>query len=216
MHLTCYKLSLSRLLDRLLLQAEIDGLIGRRPTCLFTTSIARQSDFSSTCTLSKDLTHSLKERMAQNHDDMDIVLSIMLLPTFERLTRYYQTKVHASSVLVSSLPPSSLSPVVSCPRLSLLCRFSLVSLPAPFFCPPLTFSFPPSSLTRYPSPPSFLSSTSPILPSSIVRSALVLPGPVRSLPLVPPPLPSPPLSLLSSPPRRLLIHPPRHSARNLT
>ncbi|KAJ6578957.1 Cullin [Mycena sp. CBHHK59/15] len=63
--------------------------------------------------LSKDLTDSFKERMAQNHDDMDIAFSIMvlgtnfwplappthpflippeLLPTYERFTRYYQTK----------------------------------------------------------------------------------------------------------------------------
>ncbi|KAF8207668.1 Cullin protein neddylation domain-containing protein [Mycena galopus ATCC 62051] len=56
---------------------------------------------------SKDLTDSFKERMAQNHDDMDIAFSIMpltrpthdfllppeLLPTFERFTRYYQTKM---------------------------------------------------------------------------------------------------------------------------
>ncbi|KAJ7841514.1 Cullin [Mycena olivaceomarginata] len=38
------------------------------------------------------LERSFKERMAQNHDNMDIAFSIMLLPTFERFTRYYQTK----------------------------------------------------------------------------------------------------------------------------
>ncbi|KAJ7767573.1 Cullin family-domain-containing protein [Mycena olivaceomarginata] len=42
--------------------------------------------------LSKDLTDSFNEWMTQNHGDMDIVFSIMLLPTFERFTRYYQTK----------------------------------------------------------------------------------------------------------------------------
>ncbi|KAJ7883910.1 Cullin family-domain-containing protein [Mycena olivaceomarginata] len=62
---------------------------------------------------SKDVTDSFKEHMSQNHDDMDIVFSIMMLGTnlwplplpthdfllppelrhtFERFTRYYQTK----------------------------------------------------------------------------------------------------------------------------
>ncbi|KAG5650078.1 hypothetical protein H0H81_000849 [Sphagnurus paluster] len=63
--------------------------------------------------LSKDLTDSFKDRMAQNHDDMDITFSIMvlgtnfwplnppahefvipieILPTFDRFQKYYQTK----------------------------------------------------------------------------------------------------------------------------
>jgi len=63
--------------------------------------------------LSKDLTDSFKERMAQNHDDMDIAFSIMvlgtnfwplnppphdfvipveILPTYDRFQKYYQTK----------------------------------------------------------------------------------------------------------------------------
>ena len=63
--------------------------------------------------LSKDLTDSFKERMAQNHDDMDIAFSIMvlgtnfwplnppshdfvippeILSTYDRFSKYYQTK----------------------------------------------------------------------------------------------------------------------------
>jgi cullin 1 len=63
--------------------------------------------------LSKDLTDSFKERMAQNHDDMDITFSIMvlgtnfwplnppshdfvippeILTTYDRFSKYYQTK----------------------------------------------------------------------------------------------------------------------------
>jgi len=63
--------------------------------------------------LSKDLTDSFKERMSQNHDDMDITFSIMvlgtnfwplnppphdfvipveILPTYDRFQKYYQTK----------------------------------------------------------------------------------------------------------------------------
>ena len=63
--------------------------------------------------LSKDLTDSFKERMAQNHDDMDIAFSIMvlgtnfwplnppshdfvipveILSTYDRFQKYYQTK----------------------------------------------------------------------------------------------------------------------------
>ncbi|KAG6848747.1 hypothetical protein H0H93_014413 [Arthromyces matolae] len=63
--------------------------------------------------LSKDLTDSFKERMAQNHDDMDITFSIMvlgtnfwplnppahefvipieILSTYDRFQKYYQTK----------------------------------------------------------------------------------------------------------------------------
>ncbi|KAF8204573.1 Cullin [Pholiota molesta] len=63
--------------------------------------------------LSKDLTDSFKERMAQNHDDMDITFSIMvlgtnfwplnppphdfvipqeILATYDRFQKYYQTK----------------------------------------------------------------------------------------------------------------------------
>lgn len=63
--------------------------------------------------LSKDLTDSFKDRMAQNHDDMDITFSIMvlgtnfwplnppghefvipaeILPTYDRFQKYYQTK----------------------------------------------------------------------------------------------------------------------------
>ena len=62
--------------------------------------------------LSKDLTDNFKERMQQNHDDMDITFSIMvlgtnfwplnppthdfvipreILPTYERFQRYYQS-----------------------------------------------------------------------------------------------------------------------------
>ena len=63
--------------------------------------------------LSKDLTDSFKERMAQNHDDMDITFSVMVLgtnfwplnppthdfvipqeivPTYDRFQRFYQMK----------------------------------------------------------------------------------------------------------------------------
>lgn len=63
--------------------------------------------------LSKDLTDQFKERMQQNHDDMDITFSIMvlgtnfwplnppdhqlaipadILPTYERFSKYYQQK----------------------------------------------------------------------------------------------------------------------------
>jgi len=63
--------------------------------------------------LSKDLTDQFKERMQQNHDDMDVNFSIMvlgtnfwplnapnndfivppeILPTYERFSKYYQTK----------------------------------------------------------------------------------------------------------------------------
>jgi cullin 1 len=63
--------------------------------------------------LSKDLTDSFKERMSQNHDDMDITFSIMVLgtnfwplnppshdfvipqeivPTYDRFQKYYQSK----------------------------------------------------------------------------------------------------------------------------
>ena len=63
--------------------------------------------------LSKDLTDQFKERMQQNHDDMDINFSIMVLgtnfwplsapnndfiipsdifPTYDRFSKYYQTK----------------------------------------------------------------------------------------------------------------------------
>ena len=63
--------------------------------------------------LSKDLTDSFKDRMSQNHDDIDIAFSIMvlgtnfwplnppphdfvipieILPTYDRFQKYYQTK----------------------------------------------------------------------------------------------------------------------------
>lgn len=63
--------------------------------------------------LSKDLTDQFKERMSQNHDDMDITFSIMvlgtnfwplnapacdfiiptdILPVYDRFTKYYQQK----------------------------------------------------------------------------------------------------------------------------
>lgn len=63
--------------------------------------------------LSKDLSDSFKDRMSQNHDDMDITFSIMVLgtnfwplnppnhdfvipteivPTYDRFQKYYQTK----------------------------------------------------------------------------------------------------------------------------
>lgn len=63
--------------------------------------------------LSKDLTDQFKERMQQNHDDMDLTFSIMvlgtnfwpinapnndfiipadILPTYERFSKYYQQK----------------------------------------------------------------------------------------------------------------------------
>ncbi len=63
--------------------------------------------------LSKDLTDNFKERMQQNHDDMDITFSIMvlgtnfwplnppthdfiipqdILPTYTRFSQYYQQK----------------------------------------------------------------------------------------------------------------------------
>ncbi|KAF7314218.1 CULLIN-2 domain-containing protein [Mycena kentingensis (nom. inval.)] len=63
--------------------------------------------------LSKDLTDQFKERMSQNHDDMDVTFSIMvlgtnfwplnppthefvipteILPTYDRFSKYYQTK----------------------------------------------------------------------------------------------------------------------------
>jgi cullin 1 len=75
----------------------------------FIDPLTSQTDMS----LSKDLTDSFKERMAQNHDDMDITFSIMvlgtnfwplnppahdfvipveILPTYDRFQKYYQTK----------------------------------------------------------------------------------------------------------------------------
>ena len=69
--------------------------------------------WTSDMSLSKDLTDSFKDRMSQNHDDMDITFSIMVLgtnfwplnppphdfvipteivPTYDRFQKYYQTK----------------------------------------------------------------------------------------------------------------------------
>jgi hypothetical protein len=93
--------------------------------------------------LSKDLADSFKERMVQNHDNMDIAFSIMvlgtnfwplappthdfllppeLLPTFERFTRYYQTKVRLPFLFpLSFLCSLSPRPSFPFPSLSFQC-----------------------------------------------------------------------------------------------
>lgn len=74
---------------------------------------ANKKSLSSDMSLSKDLTDQFKERMQQNHDDMDISFSIMvlgtnfwplnppthdfiipadILPVYDRFTKYYQQK----------------------------------------------------------------------------------------------------------------------------
>ncbi|KAJ7181460.1 ubiquitin-protein ligase [Mycena crocata] len=93
-------------------EAEASMISKLKEACGFEYTNKLQRMFTD-MSLSKDLTDSFKERMAQNHDDMDIAFSIMvlgtnfwplappthdfllppeLLPTFERFTRYYQTK----------------------------------------------------------------------------------------------------------------------------
>ncbi|KAJ7765141.1 ubiquitin-protein ligase [Mycena olivaceomarginata] len=93
-------------------EAEASMISKLKEACGFEYTNKLQQMFTD-MSLSKDLTDSFKERMAQNHDDMDIAFSIMvlgtnfwplappmhdfllppeLLPTFERFTRYYQTK----------------------------------------------------------------------------------------------------------------------------
>ncbi|KDR84230.1 hypothetical protein GALMADRAFT_55074 [Galerina marginata CBS 339.88] len=79
----------------------------------YTNKLQRMFTGTSYMSLSKDLTDSFKERMSQNHDDMDITFSIMvlgtnfwplnppphdfvipveILPTYDRFQKYYQTK----------------------------------------------------------------------------------------------------------------------------
>ncbi|KAJ7681877.1 ubiquitin-protein ligase [Mycena polygramma] len=93
-------------------EAEASMISKLKEACGFEYTNKLQRMFTD-MSLSKDLTDSFKERMAQNHDDMEIAFSIMvlgtnfwplappthefllpteLLPTFERFTRYYQTK----------------------------------------------------------------------------------------------------------------------------
>ncbi|KAJ7202549.1 Cullin [Mycena pura] len=93
-------------------EAEASMISKLKEACGFEYTNKLQRMFTD-MSLSKDLTDSFKERMAQNHDDMDIAFSIMvlgtnfwplappthdfllppeLLPTYERFTRYYQTK----------------------------------------------------------------------------------------------------------------------------
>ncbi|KAJ6559972.1 Cullin [Mycena capillaripes] len=93
-------------------EAEASMISKLKEACGFEYTNKLQRMFTD-MSLSKDLTDSFKERMAQNHDDMDIAFSIMvlgtnfwplappthdfllppeLLPTFERFTKYYQTK----------------------------------------------------------------------------------------------------------------------------
>ncbi|KAF7352144.1 Ubiquitin-protein ligase [Mycena venus] len=108
-------------------EAEASMISKLKEACGFEYTNKLQRMFTD-MSLSKDLTDSFKERMAQNHDDMDIAFSIMvlgtnfwplappthdfllppeLLPTFERFTRYYQTKVRSRSPFLprlSSLP----------------------------------------------------------------------------------------------------------------
>ncbi|KAK7013089.1 ubiquitin-protein ligase [Favolaschia claudopus] len=93
-------------------EAEASMISKLKEACGFEYTNKLQRMFTD-MSLSKDLTDSFKERMQQNHDDMDIGFSIMvlgtnfwplappthdfllppeLLPTFERFTRYYQTK----------------------------------------------------------------------------------------------------------------------------
>ncbi|KAJ7804409.1 ubiquitin-protein ligase [Mycena olivaceomarginata] len=93
-------------------EAEASMISKLKEACGFEYTNKLQRMFTD-MSLSKDLTDSFKERMTQNHDDMDIAFSIMvlgtnfwplappthdfllppeLLPTFERFTRYYQTK----------------------------------------------------------------------------------------------------------------------------
>ncbi|KAJ7623344.1 ubiquitin-protein ligase [Roridomyces roridus] len=94
-------------------EAEASMISKLKEACGFEYTNKLQRMFTD-MSLSKDLTDSFKERMAQNHDDAgDIAFSIMvlgtnfwplappthdfllpteLLPTFERFTKYYQTK----------------------------------------------------------------------------------------------------------------------------
>ncbi|KAJ7804257.1 Cullin family-domain-containing protein [Mycena olivaceomarginata] len=93
-------------------EAEASMISKLKEACGFEYTNKLQRMFTD-MSLSKDLTDSFKERMAQNHVDMNIAFSIMvlgtnfwplappthdfllppeLLPTFERFTRYYQTK----------------------------------------------------------------------------------------------------------------------------
>ncbi|KAJ7098549.1 Cullin [Mycena belliarum] len=93
-------------------EAEASMISKLKEACGFEYTNKLQRMFTD-MSLSKDLTDSFKERMAQNHDDMDIAFSIMvlgtnfwplappthdfllppeLLPTFDRFTKYYQTK----------------------------------------------------------------------------------------------------------------------------
>ncbi|KAG9313192.1 Cullin [Chiua virens] len=79
----------------------------------YTKKLQRMFTEQTDMSLSKDLTDQFKERMQQNHDDMDINFSIMvlgtnfwplnapnndfivppeILPTYDRFSKYYQTK----------------------------------------------------------------------------------------------------------------------------
>ncbi|KAJ7788438.1 Cullin family-domain-containing protein [Mycena olivaceomarginata] len=67
-------------------EAEASMISKLKEACGFEYTNKLQRMFTD-MSLSKDLTDSFKERMAQNHDDMTLPA-----PTFERFTRYYQTK----------------------------------------------------------------------------------------------------------------------------
>ncbi|KAL4250768.1 cullin family protein [Abortiporus biennis] len=93
-------------------EAEASMISKLKEACGFEYTNKLQRMFTD-MSLSKDLTDSFKERMQQNHDDMDITFSIMvlgtnfwplnaptnefvipadILPTYQRFSQYYQTK----------------------------------------------------------------------------------------------------------------------------
>ncbi|KAJ3485703.1 hypothetical protein NLI96_g4759 [Meripilus lineatus] len=93
-------------------EAEASMISKLKEACGFEYTNKLQRMFTD-MSLSKDLTDQFKERMQQNHDDMDITFSIMvlgtnfwplnppdhalaipadILPTYERFSKYYQTK----------------------------------------------------------------------------------------------------------------------------
>ncbi|KAF7291605.1 CULLIN-2 domain-containing protein [Mycena chlorophos] len=93
-------------------EAEASMISKLKEACGFEYTNKLQRMFTD-MSLSKDLTDQFKERMQQNHDDMDISFSVMvlgtnfwplnppahefvipaeILPTYDRFTKYYQTK----------------------------------------------------------------------------------------------------------------------------
>ncbi|KAF9534666.1 ubiquitin-protein ligase [Crepidotus variabilis] len=93
-------------------EAEASMISKLKEACGFEYTNKLQRMFTD-MSLSKDLTDSFKDRMAQNHDDMEIAFSIMvlgtnfwplnppahefvipteILPTYDRFSKYYQTK----------------------------------------------------------------------------------------------------------------------------